>query len=98
MAHHAHEFQCTSCDWFNYPMLSDQMSGNFVVICGNCDHKHYRHIKDGVVTEVRHNSNRGNGHFAGHTVHVMKSASQKTKRKLGTVAQLRQKEAAGLHT
>jgi len=73
-------------------MLSDKMSGNFTVICGNCGHEHYRYIKNGVVTEDRHNNAANHGD----TIHVPKSASSKDKRKLGMVAQFRQNEAAGL--
>ena len=92
MARYAHEMHCTNCSHYNYPMLSDKMSGNYTVICGNCGHEHYRHIKDGVVTEDRHN------HLANHgdTIHVPKSATSREKRKMGVVAQLRQAEAAGL--
>jgi len=93
MARHAHEFNCTNCNFFNYPMLDDKMNGNFTVICGNCTHEHHRTIVKGVVTEDRHSDKMG----MAERIHVMKSASQKEKRKLGIVAQLRQMEAAGLH-
>lgn len=91
MARHAHEFNCTECGFFNYPMLSDTMNGNYTIRCGNCAHEHYRVIKKGVVTEDRHNTALEHGD----TVHVMKSAAQRTKRQLGTVAKLRNMEAAG---
>jgi hypothetical protein len=94
MSRHAHEFNCTNCNWFNYPMLNDAMSGNYTVICGNCGHEHYRYIKKGVVTEDRHNHLEEHGD----TIHVMPSACSKEKRKMGGVAMLRQMEAAGLHT
>ena len=75
-------------------MLSDKMHGNYTIVCGNCDHHHYRHISGGIVTEDRHN------HAADHgdTVHVMKSASYEKKpiEKLGKIAQFRAKVAAGL--
>ena len=92
MARHAHEMHCTNCQYYNYPMLSDKLSGNFTVICGNCGHEHYRYIKDGVVTEDRHNSAADHGD----TIHVPKSASTKEKRKMGQILQLRQQESAGL--
>lgn len=93
MARHAHEMYCTNCRFYNYPMLSDRMNGNYTIVCGNCGHHHYRHIKDGVVTEDRHN------HAADHgdTIHVPKSAAQKEQRKLGKISEFRQQEAAGLH-
>lgn len=31
---HAHEFQCTECAWFNYPMLRLNLNGNYVIKCG----------------------------------------------------------------
>lgn len=92
MARHAHEFQCTECSWFNYPMLSDAMSGNYTILCGHCGHEHYRVIKDGVVTSDRHNHLMDHGD----TIHVPPSASQKERRQLGEIARFRQKEAAGL--
>ena len=92
MARHAHEFNCTNCSWFNYPMLSDQMNGNYTIICGNCGHEHYRVIKDGVVTEDRHDKNRP----PAEVIHVMKSASQKEKRQVGTISRIREMVAAGL--
>jgi RNase P subunit RPR2 len=92
MARHAHEMYCTNCSWHLYPMLNDRMSGNYTIVCGNCEHKHYRYIKDGVVTEDRHNYAADHGD----TIHVMKAACQKEKRKLGAVAQLRAMETAGL--
>lgn len=92
MAKHAHEFQCTECAFFNYPMLDDKMNGNFTVVCGNCKHHHYRVLKNGVVTEDRHDKTLP----AAEIIHVMPSATSKEKRKLGVVAQLRQMAAAGL--
>ena len=94
MARHAHEFNCTNCGYFNYPMLSDKMFGNYTVKCGNCGHDHYRVIKDGVVTEDRHDKTMPPAEI----IHVMPSACQKDRRVLGEVAQLRQMEAAGLNT
>lgn len=92
MATHAHEFNCTNCGWFNYPMLRDNMFGNYTVKCGNCGHDHYRVIKEGVVTEDRHNKNLP----PAEVIHVMKSACSKEKRQLSPIQQLRQMEAAGL--
>ena len=72
-------------------MLSDCMTGNYTVICGNCGHEHYRVIKDGVVTEDRHNSSVNHGD----TIHVMKSATSKEKRQRGLIIQMREFAAAG---
>lgn len=109
MARHAHEFQCdgaapgraaaqppfnkdSNCGWYNYPMLDDTMTGNFIIVCGNCGHEHYRTIVKGVVTADRHSAD----YKTAERIHVMKSATQPTKRQLGAVAQFRQMEAAGL--
>jgi hypothetical protein len=73
-------------------MLNETMNGNYTVKCGNCGHEHYRVLKNGVVTEDRHNSAADHGD----TIHVMKSACQKEKRKVGLITQFRQKVAAGL--
>ncbi len=92
MARHAHEFNCTECGWFNYPTLSEAFFGNYTIRCGHCLHDHYRVIKAGVVTEDRHDKNMR----AAEIIHVMPSACSKEKRKLGSIAQFRQTEAAGL--
>jgi hypothetical protein len=92
LARHAHEFNCTNCGWFNYPMLSDSLSGNYTIRCGHCNHEHYRVILDGVVTEDRHDKARG----AAEVIHVMPSACSKEPQKKGLVAQLRELAAAGL--
>lgn len=78
--------------WYNYPMLDDTMTGNYIIVCGNCGHEHYRTIVKGVVTDDRHSAN----YKTAERLHVMKSATQPTKRQLGLVAQFRQMEAAGL--
>jgi len=85
MARHAHEFSCTNCGWWNYPMLSDHMDGNYVIQCGNCGHEHYRTIEKGKVTDKRHSTEKA----VTDLIHVMRSACQKEKRQLGVVAQLR---------
>ena len=88
---HCHEFNC-HCGGYNYPMLSEAMNGNYTIICGGCGHEHYRYLKDGVVTEDRHNEDED----LGDTIHVMASAFSKEKRKRGLIAQFREKVAAGL--
>lgn len=85
MARHAHEFSCTNCGWWNYPMLSDSMNGNYVVKCGNCAHEHYRCIKDGVVTDKRHNKNERTCDI----IHVMKSACSEKKREMSPLLRMR---------
>jgi len=105
MAKAAHEFQCDgrgtataanptkeNCGWFNYPMLDESMNGNYIIVCGHCGHKHYRAIKNGVVTSDRHSEKDGEAEV----IHVMPSACSEERRKLGLVAQFRAKVAAGL--
>ena len=75
-------------------MLSDNMNGNYTIKCGHCGHEHYRVIKNGVVTEDRHNKNYKDVDV----IHIMPSACSKEKRKLGGIAQFRAAEAAGLAT
>ena len=94
MARHAHEFQCTECAYYNYPMLDENMSGNYTIRCGKCRHDHYRVIEKGVVTSDRHSQR----YDTTDVIHVMQSACQKEKRKLGLVAQFRQFAAVGLLT
>jgi DNA-directed RNA polymerase subunit RPC12/RpoP len=91
MARHAHEFSCTECGFWNYPMLSDDMSGCYIIKCGNCGHEHHRHIEKGRVTDKRHLD----GKNMRDVIHVMKSACQKDKRQLGIIAQLRNQLFAG---
>ena len=88
-------------------MLSDNMSGNYEIICGHCGHTHYRVIKNGVVIDdqaqpnVQHNQSRWSKNvdrWTGDTIHVMPGACSQERRKMGTVAQLRAAEAAGIHT
>jgi hypothetical protein len=84
-------FQCTNCGWWNYPTLRDNMSGNFTIRCGHCDHGHHRAVIDGRVTEDRHN------YLAGglEVIHVMKSACQEKPRRPSKLAQLRDRFFAG---
>lgn len=91
MARHAHEFEC-HCGMFNYPPLRDDMHGNYTVRCGSCGHEHYRVIVAGVITEDRHDQKYG----AAVVINVLKSQCSKARRQLGVVAQIRQREAAGL--
>jgi hypothetical protein len=73
-------------------MLSESMNGNYTIKCGNCGHEHYRVIKNGVVTEDRHDKKHG----AADTIHIMPSACSKERRQTGIVVQLREMAAAGL--
>lgn len=100
MARHAHLFQCTECRWWNKPMLSDKLHGNYTVKCGHCGHYHYRVIKEGVVTGDRHSHavSKQGGKEIGDIIHVPASACTEKKPQIGTMANIRQLEAAGLST
>lgn len=92
MASHCENFVCTNCGWHNYPVLRENFHGNYTIRCGHCSHDHYRVIKNGVVTEDRHNKNMP----AAEIIHVMPSACSEKPRELGTIARLRSMAAAGL--
>jgi hypothetical protein len=93
MTRHIHEFEC-HCGTFNYPVLSTEMNGNYIVECGNpdCKHHHFRTIKKGVITGERHN---GNERICD-TLHVLPSQTSKTRREASPVTEFRRLEAAGL--
>lgn len=93
MARHSHEFSCTNCGWWNYPMLGEDMHGNYTIRCGNCGHEHYRAIKNGIVTEERHNSVLNHGD----TIHVMPSACfAEKKENKSMIIKFREMVTAGL--
>lgn len=48
------EFFCSECSNYFDTYLRLNMSGNFVVECPGCGHRHYRSINGGIVTEKRH--------------------------------------------
>lgn len=86
------EFQCTNCSYWNYPKMNTELDGNYEVVCGNCDHVHYRVVKGGYISEDRHHSTAR----VCERIHVMKSACEQKKRKLGIIGKIRQLEAVGL--
>jgi transcription elongation factor Elf1 len=92
MARTSVEFQCTNCSYWNYPMMSDAMDGNYTVKCGNCGHEHYRLVEKGVVTDIRHNYEKDHGD----TIHVMKSACSADRREEGKIVNVRRGRFAGL--
>ena len=52
------EFYCTSCHKYFITYLRENFWGNYTIQCPNpkCNHQHYRVIKEGLVSEDRHNS------------------------------------------
>ena len=45
------EFYCHHCNGYITVGLDMSLNGNHVVKCPKCQHKHYRVIKDGVITD-----------------------------------------------
>lgn len=84
-------FQCTCCGWWNYPMLRDNMSGNYTILCGHCQHGHHRAVVNGTVTEDRHNEKAGSLEV----VHVMPSACSEKPRSRGKLSRLRDRLFSG---
>lgn len=70
-----HEFNCSNCCGYITVKLDMDKNGAHCVVCPNCDHKHYRIIKDGVITEDRAPSS---AEKYADEIHPMKSAYSKT--------------------
>jgi len=47
------EFECSSCAKIFDINLNTSLNGNYRVHCPNCDHIHYRVVKDGKITIER---------------------------------------------
>jgi hypothetical protein len=60
MSRRAEEFYCsTECKKYFKTYLRSNMFGNYTIVCPNCGHHHFRVIKEGLVTEDRHNKDLG---------------------------------------
>lgn len=53
MAREKKEFQCTECHKFFDFMINTALNGQYRIHCPKCGHVHYRHVKDGAITEDR---------------------------------------------
>jgi len=53
MAKQLVEFNCTECHKYFDFKLNMELNGNYRIHCPNCDHIHYRVVKDGVITQDR---------------------------------------------
>lgn len=86
------EFYCGMCQHYTYVNLM-LLEGEHVMSCPNCGHEHYRHVKEGQITETRWNG-KNQPHYK---IVAPKSACvpAKERRQLGLIAQMRQKEAVG---
>lgn len=89
------EFYCTNCHHYAYLKLNLAIEGNHVIVCGNCEHKHYREVKKGIITGDRFNESLG----IADEIIMMKSAMvpPENRRKRGLIAQIREAEAVGEH-
>jgi DNA-directed RNA polymerase subunit RPC12/RpoP len=94
------EFYCAECFGYVYVKLNTALEGNHVVNCPNCGHKHYRVVKDGIITDCRFSEN----HEIADEIVPMRSAWQKERRPppelepgKGAIALIRQFEAVGYH-
>lgn len=60
------EFYCGKagggCEQYFLTWLRDDMTGPYTIECPNCQHHHYRMIKDGLVTEERKYAENGKQH------------------------------------
>jgi hypothetical protein len=48
-----HELHCHNCNKYVRFDLDVSVDGNYKIICPNCNHEHYRIIKNGEVTDQR---------------------------------------------
>jgi hypothetical protein len=57
------EFYCSTsgggCEGYFLTWLRDDMNGNYTIECPNCEHHHFRVVKDGLVTGDRHSDQHG---------------------------------------
>jgi hypothetical protein len=54
------EFYCsTECRKYFKTYLRSNMWGNYTIECPNCGHHHFRVIKDGLITDDRHDKKLG---------------------------------------
>lgn len=88
------EFWCGSCRHYIYVKLNAGLEGNHIVVCPQCGHKHYRLVKNGVITSDRFHE----GTPLADEIVPMKSAAvpAERRRKRGDIAILREMEAVGL--
>jgi hypothetical protein len=88
------EFYCQECDHYLYVRISLALDGNHIIRCPNCNHKHYRLVRRGIITKERFDSH----HATAAEVRVPKSACvpKERRRQLGLIAHQRATEAAGL--
>lgn len=47
------DFACTNCPKMFIAELDMAIDGDHIIVCPFCSHKHFRQIKEGVVTDAR---------------------------------------------
>jgi DNA-directed RNA polymerase subunit RPC12/RpoP len=53
-----YEFRCTVCNKYFDIKLNPNLNGNYRVHCPNCQHTHYRNVKNGKITDIRFTDNQ----------------------------------------
>lgn len=48
------ELDCTNCGVHVVFDMDFNRNGNHVIVCPECDHKHYRVVKEGRITSIRY--------------------------------------------
>jgi hypothetical protein len=86
------EFYCQGCDHYTYIWLNLSLTGNHIMNCPNCKRKHYRAIKNGIITSDRYDKTLPDNH----EIVPVKSACSKERRKMGSIARIREAETTGL--
>jgi len=59
MARRSEEFYCSECKKYFLTYLRTSHFGNYTIQCPNCNHHHFRVVKEGLVTEDRHREQYG---------------------------------------
>ena len=54
------EFLCHCDKPYMYLWLNTAINGNYVIKCPYCDHLHYRVVRNGRISDVRHDHQYGN--------------------------------------
>lgn len=85
------EFVCYCDEPYIYIWLNTKITGNHIIVCPVCSHKHYRVIKNGHISDERCNNSIQHKE----TIRPMRSAAQKEQRKFGKIARFKQMIASG---
>jgi len=88
------EFWCGMCQHYIYVKLNTGLDGNHIIVCPICDHRHYRLVKNGIITADRFVEGDG----ITDEIIPMKSAAvpANQRRKRGDIAIIREMEAVGI--